>query len=1493
MSTWNLGANDVSEETRNFRDKLASKDGQIVAQEDRLRKQAQDLEDIKARLDEALHKLNFETKRALQLEDDLKQRSEDLRNEKIASENTQVALTNAAQKNKESSLELRDLEATLEQLSHTSDEHRARGLKLEKDKSILEARVRELETNLQNVTQLPPVAPTRLGPSRPRSSSLSNFRITTLEQDLNDFKSQLAAKETEIHQLSQQLSRAKQECNQSDNERAAAERRWQSQLDSLQAELEDKDEELEFLRTQGGENDREEELLKRIEEDGAKIDALEALCRGAADSKRLKDKIKKLELQLENEQRRLIASETKLVDAVRENEQLLDALDDARQGAAYLTSNLEQKERVIKTMEEKSSESPETPLSNDTFCLIDMDSLEPEASSQPPQPEPHAMDTDANTIGQVEKLLLAVDRLRGERDNLRRDLQFLEFESKFAIEALEQKLALSASVTTQSNHTINTLGQIKTEMDELHAQLDATTKRHAVALRCRDEYIQRLGLYSQGLAITLDHLTSESERSSYHSVELAEAKDAMKVLGEKYKVSLRYLEEMTCHRDDLLAQLQERAASADHHELRAEIDDLNGHIDDLESERDSLALQVTNLVTDLQNAQDELNSAESRYTNLQFHQLSTMTSNEATRTLRQHIEELEARVMRRTEQIGIHQHDIRRLETNLRLQEERLTEMTAELEMMAAQKDAMVEDCADAREVRDEALTRIEALEEELEANTENEVLVTELVAVVVDTTSRAREAIRRSKVEAKTIAERLLDQDIKHEAVLLQLDDRESALKTLTQLSGQYRDELERANNEVLASQSEVKAALEREEQLQGDIGRLEAQISAIHAQGHESTIRDLQRQKTELEMRLESVASVGAEQEDAQRAVVELRLQHAEALAILQERLVQSQGSVEELQIRLDSSSEDHRAVLEKNRLYLVEAEKQLADTKSTLLEHQDRQQQLETAEKAGLDRISVLRTELSKASQDFEIAVKDREFVEVAKNQLQEELEQLRTDQEGLVARLREEHDASQQELEIKLATLQGRFEEESRLLDMSKLETARLADRLQDVAECHERELEDREADLASARDEMASLEQQVQALQQEIEDIRSQLEDREMHMQTLEDEKVALQQDLTTLEAEVQKSKSLNRYLESQVKDSEHTYSTLKGDLERLREDLARSEKACKAAEVNLSLQNAQHKRETTELQRELSNLQSRPNLEGALSELEERNNEMEELLKAKCAEIEANDDRVLEMLKEKKKLSTKVESLNRKVQNLQAKLNAAKATAAPIPSAPVTASIVPAADTPPSTASSSRPRAATISIASRSSVPPSPVEPPPSLSRRPPSRAVSSSSSLSRPKTPERSRAPAPVFKARTPEQLPPPPREPLPTEVIIGRKRSAPDDFEGGENIPTQAFLPDGKDAESRTPRVRRVLSSLQSGFTPNRNQNRPTIPMPSPRRPSPPASNNHISEKTNSPFSLPPMPNSSAKPSSKRSWLGKIRGSSQAPERPSGSRTFFGGGD
>jgi len=83
-------------------------------------------------------------------------------------------------------------------------------------------------------------------------------------------------------------------------------------------------------------------------------------------------------------------------------------------------------------------------------------------------------------------------------------------------------------------------------------------------------------------------------------------------------------------------------------------------------------------------------------------------------------------------------------------------------------------------------------------------------------------------------------------------------------------------------------------------------------------------------------------------------------------------------------------------------------------------------------------------------------------------------------------------------------------------------------------------------------------------------------------------------------------------------------------MDELQDKLNSVEQANAAAKTNLGLLTAQHKREMAEVQRELDRHRSKQNLQAIIAELEERNEEMERLLKEKCTEIEENDDRVLE-----------------------------------------------------------------------------------------------------------------------------------------------------------------------------------------------------------------------------------------------------------------------
>ncbi len=741
---------------------------------------------------------------------------------------------------------------------------------------------------------------------------------------------------------------------------------------------------------------------------------------------------------------------------------------------------------------------------------------------------------------------MAVDRLRGERDALRRDLQFLESESRFTIEALERKVTTSISVYTESDYSVKTSNQMKSEMDELHARLTETIEDGTSKISVKNREIQRLGRCLEGMTIVFNRfLSSSGEPHPLVSVSLSnptalqEVQDALGVLEEKYDASVQHLEAMARHHDDLLIQLQDknaewerefRMAEHDIDELKKAVSELNAHIDHVESERDSLALQVTNLTTDLQNAQDEIATAESRYTNLQFHQLSNMTSNEATRTLRDHIEELEARVMRRTEQIGIHQHDIRRLETNLRLQEERLSEMTTELEMMAAQKDAMVEDCADARETRDEALARIEALEDELEASGENERLVIELIGVIVDTAARGREAIHLAKERE---AEYVRDLENQRTLVQKQLDDKESSLKTLAGLTDQHQVNVEKANTELAEKKMHIQEALAREDELQRRISNLEAQINFLRQQDHDSTIRNLQEQKEELEMRLQEQEKLAIATEDARKELTELRQHHAESISELQERLSQSESHLEELQIRYKLAEDDHGNVLKDATLLTKDLERQLENTMTDMQNLQECQAQFHVFEQEQLKKINDLEKALQKVSQDHEDVLHARED---EKTRLEEELDRLQVEKERHLADLRDEHLAAQQELEKEMKSLQDKLEKNVRLLDTAKEEAAQLVDRLREETKARVTDQREHGVELHSAKEQTDTLEERLREVDNELLEVQSRLQQVENQVEAAEAEKTILQQDMTTLEAEIQKLKSINRYIDAQGKE---------------------------------------------------------------------------------------------------------------------------------------------------------------------------------------------------------------------------------------------------------------------------------------------------------------------------------------------------------------------
>lgn len=1511
MSIWALGSADVTEETQAFKDKLSSKDSQIAAQETQLYKQALEFEELKLSLNEALHKLNFETQRALQLENELNQRSEDLREEKIAVQNTQAALVVADGKVKAKDLEMRELQATLESLSYTSDEHQARCANLGREKKSLEMRVRELEANIRQL-DIPPVTPRQLI-SRPRSSSLSNFRITSLEQDLRDARISFSQKESELLCANQKLSQVQNELMRVDNEKRAMEKNMSGQLKQLQGSLEEKEEELALLREQQGDGGREEELLKRIDEDDAKITALEAMLRGVQDFMPLKELLRDTELQLKKERHKVEESLEREITLIQEKEDALNDLDDVRRKLLRVeqllsgSDNNDWKDQAIPSYDTNDGTSG---IHSSPFLETSLSNPSADQSALVPQPN-----YDEATVIYVERLLCAVDRLRGERDDLRRDIQFLESESRFTIEALEAKL--SASVSSVCDESVTTIAQMKAEMDDLYAQLSEMNQRQFAALGRKNEEMKRLALAATSSLLIVAHLSScndhlqgrldeartvatNSEQGLIHAGEACfEGKTRFKELENKFHAVVLCLEAMTRQRDDLQAELetkdrawkeefgavelaqQERSDKLE--EVVCQLTDFTQQLEDVESERDSLTLQVTNLMTDLATAQQELANAESRYSSLQFHQLSTMTSNEANRALRDQIEELEMRVMRRTEQIGVHQHDIRRLETNLRLQEERLAEMTMELEMLAAQKDAMVEDCADAREARDRALSQGEALEEEMENMEvrlqEEEDSVRLLIGVVFETVSKARQTILRAETRDRdfeddqrqlTIA--LAVSQVEQAGVADYIEQIRHENAQLNMWATNLEDQLRIKDGAVSSLSSDLNLAIQdssrfasefavRSSELEAEICRLQTIIST-QEKGHQAALSDLHNHHEDVQKRMQEGESPNNNGDSSSQ-------QQANEIVALQSRLADANMALTELRsIKRSSGSNDQKAILEATN-GRSQHETQIEATQDKPLAIPEREEGF----KEHYEEIcSSLRIELEQMA---------RKATDLQEIQLKLQLENERVcaqltlvQQENIAAAVQAQDRLSLTltQLEAQKAQLQEQLEEATYQLEKSTQQTAQLSQQLRDDRDKTNLDREQYSAQMLVVTERQQKADAELLRAHEDLEILNEKLAQAEMHCRSVEDEKLVFLEQITTMKAEIQRLLSLTRFLENQVKESEQARKSLSGTLERTRSELERTEKSGNTAMVNHTLQSAQHKREMADLKRELTMLQSRPNLEHVVAELEDHNNEMEELLRSKCAEIEENDDRSLEMLKENKKLHARVESLTRKVQNLQTKLSSLKATA-------------PSPSTGPSQVSTevTRPPARRATTLSSPQIPNPTSRAASTLS----SRVVSGPSSLPRPKTPERRIAPTPVFKTRTPERILIPTAEPLASTTMIGKKRRAPDDFESCETLPPQAFTADstpGAGIENKSPRVRRVLSRFQSGFTPLRHQpNRPIIPAPSPKRSDKATSHFPlvISDLTNNPRDLL-LPNATqaAKPT-KRSWLGKIRGVS-TPELP-----------
>ena len=291
--------------------------------------------------------MTHETNRVLELESTLEARSQDLLNEKIASQNVAQALAATQQQIKEKDREAKDLQVNLESVSRTSDGNNARCAKLQTEKATLEAHIRDLQANLQQLT-CPPITPShKRAPRRSRSSSVSEGRIPILEQELVQLRALVERRDAELVLANEKFSQAQSESIRAGNEKMALEKRTSRQISDLNASLEEKEEELSYLRRGHDTGSRERELMDRIEEDGAKISALERLLGERPNILRMKEALREAEEDLREEHKRVQESESRQIELVKEKEEALDQLEHVRQEMDRLREGLRRREADI------------------------------------------------------------------------------------------------------------------------------------------------------------------------------------------------------------------------------------------------------------------------------------------------------------------------------------------------------------------------------------------------------------------------------------------------------------------------------------------------------------------------------------------------------------------------------------------------------------------------------------------------------------------------------------------------------------------------------------------------------------------------------------------------------------------------------------------------------------------------------------------------------------------------------------------------------------------------------------------------------------------------------------------------------------------------------------------------------------------------------------------------------------------------------------------
>jgi len=349
---------------------------------------------------------------------------------------------------------------------------------------------------------------------------------------------------------------------------------------------------------------------------------------------------------------------------------------------------------------------------------------------------------DQSDMDAIASLFVTLQRIREERDTLRGSVEFLSFELRAKESAIEQRLEsqrMTSQLLLQSAE--EDVSQLRRDLSFCEARLLQSQEESLHSLERCNTRLYHAQTMATATLVALQHANAQREVEDQRWI--ADIVQLEFMLEEERQTSrgAQTLKQDLEQRDRTVAEVNNlyaeatRTARETARELRewqaqfSELDEtrnkLEGELEeertrfrDLERNCSAQTLAYQRLEETHQTLREELYEARMEVDQLRNDHMTDLAnaSPDAQSVLQGHIEELEARIVRRNEQIGTQQNDIRRLDMNLCIAENAVEEMRLELGELRAQNISLEEDAATVRQERNRAEKELDLARGELDA---------------------------------------------------------------------------------------------------------------------------------------------------------------------------------------------------------------------------------------------------------------------------------------------------------------------------------------------------------------------------------------------------------------------------------------------------------------------------------------------------------------------------------------------------------------------------------------------------------------------------------------------------------------------------------------------------------------------------------------------------------------------------------------------------------